>query len=182
MTALPTTKKRDPAPRRASGYLLGGLAIVVLVALVWALLAGRGFEPGEKMEAEGIKDVAVSEEDTLYPPSDVLRFSEAPAEIYVYVAVDGLPSGTKLTARVDRAGRESVLGRLFSSAADIEVVDGQEDQLSPASRGVAGVVKFAVRTRSGESLPAGNYTVIIRRAGANVQDSEVARKLFVVRG
>ena len=182
MTPLPKTTKRDPAGTRSSGYLTVALVVVGLALLAWTFGAGGGFEPGEKMEAEGIKDIAVSEEDTLYPPSDVLRFSEAPAVVYVYVAVEGLPSGTDLDASVERTGRESVLGWLFSGAGDIEVVDEQEDQLTPAEKGVAGVIKFALRTRSGESLPAGNYTVVIRRSGPDVENSEVARKLFVVRG
>lgn len=134
------------------------------------------------MKAGGVKDVAVSEEDTLYPPSDVLRFSEAPAVVYVYVAVEGLPSGTDLDASVERSGRESVLGWLFSGAQDIEVVDEQEDQLTPAGTGVAGVIKFALKTRSGESLPAGNYTVVIQRSRSDVENSEVAIKRFIVRG
>lgn len=181
MTPLPTTTKRDPERRRVSGYLTGALVVAGLAALVWIFGAGGGFEPGEALEAEGVKDVAVSEEDTLYPPSDVLRFSEPPAVVYVYVAVEGLPAGTDLDASVERSGRESVLGWLFSGTGDIEVVDEQEDQLAPAEKGVAGVIKFALRTRSGESLPAGNYTVVIRRSGSDVQNSEIARKLFVVR-
>lgn len=182
MTSLPTTTKRDPDRQRVSAYLIGALVAVGLAVLVWVFGAGVGFEPGEVMEAEGIKDVAVSEEDTLYPPSDVLRFSEAPAVVYVYVAVEGLPSGTDLDASVERSGRESLLGWLFSGAGDIEVLDEQEDQLRPAEKGVAGVIKFALRTRSGESLPAGNYTVVIRRTGSDVENSEAARKLFIIRG
>lgn len=183
MTSLPTTTKRDdPERKRVSGYLTGAVVVVGLAVLVWVFSAGTGFEPGEMLEAEGVKDVAVSEEDTLYPPSDVLRFSEAPAVVYVYVAVEGWPSGTNLDASVKRSGRESVLGWLFSGAGDIEVVDEQEDQLTPAEKGVAGVIKFALRTRSGESLPAGNYTIVIRRSGTDVENSEVARKLFVIRG
>lgn len=181
MTPLPKTAKRDTERRRASGYLTGALVVAGLALLLW-VFGGGDFEPGEQMEIEGVKDVAVSEEDTLYPPSDVLRFSEAPAVVYVYVAVEGLPSGTDLDATVERSERDSVLGWLFSGAGDIEVVDEQEDQLTPAEKGVAGVIKFALRTRSGESLPAGNYTVVIQRSGSDVESSEVARKLFVVRG
>lgn len=180
MTPLPTTTKRGPERRRVSGYLTGALVVAGLAVLVWAF-GGAGFEPGEQMKAEGVKDVAVSEKDTLYPPSDVLRFSEAPAVVYVYVAVDGLPSGTDLDASVQRSGRESVLGWLFSDAGDIDVVDEQEDQLTPSEKGVAGVIKFALKTRSGESLPGGNYTVVIRRSGSDVENNEVARKLFIVR-
>lgn len=181
MTPLPTTTKEDSERRRVSRYVTGALVVAGIAVLVWAFGGGR-FEPGEEMKAEGVKDVAVSEEDTLYPPSDVLRFSEAPAVVYVYVAVEGLPSGTDLDASVERSGRESVLGWLFSGAGDIEVVDEQEDQLTPSEKGVAGVIKFALRTRSGESLPAGNYTVVIRRTGSDVENSEAARKLFIIRG
>ncbi len=180
MTPLPTTKQASSESRRVSWFLTGALVLAGLAVLVWAF-GGGSFEPGENMKAKGVKDVAVSEEDTLYPPSDVLRFSEAPAVVYVYVAVEGLPSGVELEASVQRSGRESVLGWLFSGAGDIEVVDEQEDQLTPAETGVAGVIKFALRTRSGESLPAGNYTVVIRRSGADVNKNEVARKLFIIR-
>jgi hypothetical protein len=59
----------------------------------------------------------------------------------------------------------------------LEVSDGQEEHLGPSAGGVAGVVKFAVRTESGDPLPAGNYTVSIYSGG-----DVAAKKYFVVSG
>lgn len=160
------------------------LVLAVLALSLWFLWPGRGFEPGEKLTAPGVKDIAVSEKDTLYPPSDVLRFGERPQTVHVYVAVDGLNSGTKLSARVERSGRGSLLSRIFSGTdTGLEAVDENEEQLNPSGNGVSGVVKFIVRTKSGEPVPPGDYTVIIYRSGSNLESKEeAARKLFIVRG
>lgn len=180
MTPLPSTAKGRERPRdpRIVPALLG---VAALVLLLWVIFGGRDFEPGEEVNAPGIKDIAVSEEDTLYPPSDVLRFGESPRVVYVYVAVEGLPAGTDLEARVERSGWESLLSRVFAGSGGLEAVDEQEEQLGPSGDGVSGVVKFAVGTKSGEPVPPGDYTVSIHRAGGDVENGEVARKLFVVR-
>ncbi len=184
MNYLPSTTSKPAARWRWPIYSIFVLVLVGLALLLWFLLFGRGFQPGEKLTAPGVKDIAVSEKDTLYPPSDVLRFGERPRAVHVYVAVDGLNSGTKLSARVERSGQGSLLSRLFSGAgAGIEAVDENEEQLNPSGGGVSGVVKFIVRTKSGEPVPPGDYTVIIYRSGSNVESKEeAARKLFVVRG
>jgi hypothetical protein len=179
VTLLPNTTKEK---ERGSRLMPAVLGVAALALLLWVVFGGRGFEPGEEVGARGIKDIAVSEEDTLYPPSDVLRFGERPGVIYVYVTAEGLPAGTDLEARVERSGWESLLSRLLSGSGPLEVVDEQEEQLGPSEGGVSGVVKFALGTESGEPVPPGNYTVSIHRTGNNVEDEDAAaRKTFVVR-
>jgi hypothetical protein len=49
--------------------------------------------------------------------------------------------------------------------------------------GVSGVLKFAVRSRSGGRLPSGNYTVeVYNDVGGPESGGAVARKYFVVGG
>ncbi len=181
---LPSTTHKRASRGSWRMYSILVLILAGLALLIWLLSIGLKFEPGEKLAAQGVRDIAVSERDTLYPSSDVLRFAERPQAVHVYVAVDGLNSGTKLSARVERSGRGSLLSRLFSGAgAALEAVDENEEQLSPSSGGVSGVAKFIVRTKSGEPVPPGDYTVIIYRSDANAEgEEEAARKLFVVRG
>jgi hypothetical protein len=172
-----TASKRDaPEHRRWPVLLIVGM---LLALALWAIGGSWFFEPGEELGASQVKDIAVSEEDTLYPPSDVVRFGERPGAVYVYLAVEGLRSGTELEARVERSGRGSLLSRLVSGREEIEVRDGQEEQLSPSEGGVAGVVKFELRAGSGGRLPAGGYTVEVYEAG---EETPVAAKRFVVRG
>lgn len=184
MKSFPSTSKGPKAEerRRDPRLVPAALGVAALAIFLWVAFGGRGFEPGEEMNSPGIKDIAVSEEDTLYPPSDVLRFGTRPGVVYVYVAVEGLPEGTDLEARVERSGWESVLSRVFAGSGELEAVDEQEEQLGPSEGGVSGVVKFAVETASGEPVPPGDYTVIIHRAGGDVERGEVAaRKQFAVR-
>lgn len=181
MNRLPSTAK-DGKRGRDPRILPAVLGLAALALMAWVLFGGRGFEPGEEVSAPGIKDVAVSEEDTLYPPSDVLRFGERPGVIYVYVAVERLPAGTDLEARVERSGWESLLSRLLAGSGELRAVDEREEQLGPSGDGVSGVIKFSLETDSGEPVAPGNYTVSIHRAGGDVEDSEAAaRKSFVVR-
>lgn len=184
MTPLPSTAKgtKGRERRRDPRLVPAALAVAALALVVWVIFGGRGFEPGEELNAPGIKDIAVSEEDTLYPPSDVLRFGTRPRVVYVYVAVEGLPAGTDLGARVERSGWESVLSRLFAGSGRLMAVDEREEQLAPSGEGVSGVVKFSVETESGGLVPPGDYTVSIHRVGGDVEGGEAAaRKLFVVR-
>lgn len=183
MMPLPSTAKGSKGRERRDPRLVPAvLAVAALALLGWVIFGGRDFEPGEEVNAPGIKDIAVSEEDTLYPPSDVLRFGSSPRVVYVYVAVEGLPADTDLEARVERSGWESVLSRAFAGGGGLKAVDEQEEQLGSSGDGVSGVVKFAVETKSGEPVPPGDYTVIIQRAGGDVESTEAAaRKLFVVR-
>jgi hypothetical protein len=176
---LPDTSTKK-AHRRWPGYALVGIALAGLLLAAVALLQDRGFAPGEQLYAPELEDVAVSAEDTSYPPSDVLRFDRRPAVVYVYLAVEDLSRESDLEARVERSERQSALSWLLDEGGGIEVLDGQEERLGPSGGGVAGVVKFAVREESGEPLPAGNYTVSIY-AGTDGREL-AATKYFVIQG
>jgi hypothetical protein len=176
---LPETATRK-VDRRWPRY---ALAVMGLAALLFvALLRGGTFSPGEELQAPGFEDVAVSTEDALYPSSDVLRFDDRPEVVYVYLAVEDLPAGSNLEARVERSGRRSALSWLLAGGDNLEVSDEQVEHLGPSGDGVSGVVQFAVRAESGEPLPAGNYTVSIYAASEEKgTGGAAARKYFVIR-
>ena len=169
------TKKVD---RRWPGYALAAMGLAALLLVVAALVRGEGFTPGEELYAPGFEDVAVSTEDTSYPPSDVLRFDSRPEVVYVYLAVEDLPRARELEARVERSGRRSALSWLLGRGDGLEVSDGQEEHLVLSDGGVSGVVKFVVRAESGGALPAGGYTVSIY-ASEERRDA-AARKYFLI--
>ena len=169
------TKKVD---RRWPGYALTAMGLAALLLVAVALLRGEGFTPGEELYAPGFEDVAVSTEDTSYPPSDVLRFDGRPEVVYVYLAVEDLPKGRDLEARVKRSGRQSGLSWLLAGGDGLEASDGQEERLGPSGGGVSGVVKFAVRAGSGGPLPAGGYTVSIYASEKGTDAA--ARKYFLI--
>jgi hypothetical protein len=175
---LPETATRKKVKRRWPGYALAAMGLAALLLVVAAQVRGEGFSPGERVYAPGFKDVAVSTEDTSYPPSDVLRFENRPEVVYVYLAVEGLPSVKDLEARVERSGRRSALAWLLGKGDGIEVSDGQEEHLVLADGGASGVVKFAVHAESGGRLPAGSYTVSIYTAHGGTDAA--ARKYFVI--
>jgi hypothetical protein len=177
---LPETATRK-VDRRWPWYVLAVMGLAALLLVAAELLRGGGFVPGEELYAQGFEDVAVSTEDTSYPPSDVLRFDDRPEVVYVYLAVEDLPRGRDLEARVQRSGRQSALSWLLAGRDGLEVSDGQEEHLGPSGGGVSGVVKFAVRAESGEPLPAGEYTVSIYAAEEGSKTGNVAaRKYFVI--
>ena len=164
MSVLPETSTKK-ARRRWPGYALAVVGLAALLLAAVALLQDRGFSPGEELYAQELEDVAVSAEDTSYPPSDVLRLDRRPEVVYV-----------------ERSGRQSALSWLLGGGGGIEAVGGQEEQLGPSGGGVAGVVKFAVREESGEPLPAGNYTVSIYAGPEGTEDKDLAAtKYFVIR-
>ena len=172
------TKKVD---RRWPGYALTAMGLAALLLVAVALLRGEGFTPGEELYAPGFEDVAVSTEDTSYPPSDVLRFDGRPEVVYVYLAVEDLPNGRDLEARVERSGRQSGLSWLLAGGDGLEASDGQEERLGPSGGGVSGVVKFAVHAESGEPLPGGDYTVSIYASDEGTRAGvAAARKYFVI--
>lgn len=177
MSRMPSTGSGKKTRERTACMVLAPLLAGVLL-LTWVLFGGRSFETTEELNAPGIKDIAVSDEDTAYPSSDVLRFSEPPGVVYVYVSVERFPADKDLNAHVERSARGSLLTRLLFTRATIKVVDDREDQLAPSEGGVSGVLKFAVRTESGEPLPAGNYDVALYLSGGNGEPA--ARKSFVV--
>jgi hypothetical protein len=174
---LPETATRK-VDRRWPGYALAAMGLAALLLVAASFLRGEGFTPGEELYAPGFEDIAVSAVDTSYPPSDVLRFDGGPEAVYVYLAIEDLPRGRDLEARVERSGRQSALSRLLAGGDGLEVSDGQEEHLGPSGGGVTGVVKFAVRAESGEPLPPGDYTVSIY-ASEGTGDA-AARKYFVI--
>jgi hypothetical protein len=178
MRVLPETATRKKVDRRWPGYVLAVLGLAALVLVAVMLLREESFSPGEALYAPGFEGVAVSTRDTSYPASDVLRFDGRPEVVYVYLVVEDLPSGRNLEARVERSGQQSVLAWLLAGEDSLVVSDGREEHLRPSGAGVSGVVQFAVRTGSGEPLPAGNYTVSIY--GTEGIDA-AARKYFVIR-
>lgn len=174
---LPETATRK-VDRRWPAYALAAIGLAALLLVVAALVRGEGFTPGERLYASGFEDVAVSAENTSYPPSDVLRFDGRPETVYVYLAVDDLRRVGDMEARVERSGRRSALSWLLGGGDGLEVSDGQEEHLVRAGDGVSGVVKFAVRAESGEPLPAGGYAVSIY---ASEEETEAAaRKYFLI--
>ena len=153
--------------------------MVLVVAVVLSLAPGE-FSPGEELISPGAQDIAASLEDTTYPSSDRLRFEEGPEVLYVYLRVEDLATDGDLEARVERASKISVLGRFFSGG-DLRVVDEDEERLGVSGGGVSGVIKFAVRPKSGEHLRSGNYTVVVYTASSGAGESSVvAREYFVV--
>jgi hypothetical protein len=150
-----------------------------LLAVAVSLWPGN-FSPGEELISPGAKDIAVSQEDTMYPTSDRLRFDGRPEAVYVYLRVEDLAAYHDLEARVGRATRASVLGRLLGGGGLVVSNEGEE-RLSVYYGGASGVVKFAVRPASGGRLPSGDYTVAVYATpGGAGENSVVARKYFVI--
>jgi len=176
--ALPETATRKKGDRRWPGYVLAVIGLAALLLVAVAPLRDENFSPGEELYAPGFEDVAVSAEDTSYPASDVLRFDRRPEVVYVYLVVEDLPSGTHLEARIERSGQQSALYWLLAGGDRLAVSDGRRELLRPSGGGVSGIVKFAIRTESGDPLPAGDYTVSIHKTAGG----DAARKYFVIRG
>ena len=180
MSVLPNTTTRG-ADRRWPLYVLVAVALVGLALGVEAFLRAENFLPGEEISAPGIRDVVVSPENSLYPPPDTANFEEPPETIFVYLSVEELPSVEEMEARVERTGSGSVFSLLLDLGASIKVLDEQEDQLSTGENGATGIMKFALKTTSGEPVPPGNYTVEIHGPrAAGEEEAAAARKLFVI--
>jgi hypothetical protein len=128
----------------------------------------------------GAKDIAVSQEDKVYPTSDRLRFGGGAEVVYVYLRVEDFATYEDLEARVGRTSRVSALGRLFGGRGELVVSKEGEERLSVTYGRASGVVKFAVRPGSGRRLPAGDYTVAVYAVSGGGENSVVARKYFVV--
>ena len=183
MTVLPNTSTKG-ARRRWPLYALAVVALAALALGVEAFLRAENFSPGKEIVSPGIRDIAASTEDGLYPPPDTNRFEERPEIVFVYLSVEGLPSEEDMEAHVERVGSGSVFSLLFGRGTELEATDEQEDHLRKGENGATGVVKFALKTRSGEPVPPGNYTVdIYGPGGTSGEDRAVAaRKFFVVEG
>jgi len=153
---------------------------VLLLAAVLSVWQGD-FSPGEELISPGAKDIAVSQEDKMYPTSDRLRFDGGPEVVYVYLRVEDFATYEDLEARVGRTARVSALGLLLGGGDELVVSKEGEERLSVTYGGASGVVKFAVRSGSGGRLPSGNYTVAVyAAAGGAGENGVVARKYFVV--
>ena len=151
-----------------------------MLAAVVSLWPGN-FSPGEELISPGARDIAVSQEDKVYPASDRLRFGGGAEVVYVYLRVEDFAAYEDLEARVGRTSRVSALARLFGGGGELVVSKEGEERLSVTYGGASGVVKFAVRPGSGGRLPSGNYTVeVYATAGGAGAKSVVARKYFVV--
>ena len=152
------------------------ILLLVAVVFVWP----GDFSPGEELISPGAKDIAVSQEDKVYPTSDRLRFDGGPEVVYVYLRVEDFATYEDLEARVGRTSRVSALGRLLGGGGLVVSNEG-EDRLALSYSGASGVVKFAVRPGSGRRLPSGNYIVAVYAAsGGAGENSVVARKYFEV--
>jgi len=163
--------------------VLAAVCFGVLLLAAGAFFWPGNFSPGEELISPGAEDIAVSQEDTMYPTSDRLRFDGDPEVVYVYLRVENLTTYGDLEARVGRTSRVSVLGRLLDGGGELVVLRKGEERLGVTYGGASGVVKFAVRPRSGGQLPSGNYTVAVYAAsGGAGESSVVARKYFVVGG
>ncbi|MDQ3864958.1 MAG: hypothetical protein M3317_15940 [Actinomycetota bacterium] len=157
--------------------LVAVCTLVVLFSAVVSLRERGDFSPGEELVSPGVKDIAVSQEDTMYPTADTLRFDGGAEAVYVYLRIENFAPYGDLEARVGRTSKTSALGRLLGGDGGLVVVDEGEDRLAVTDGRATGVVKFAVRPASGGRLPAGNYTVTVYAAREN---SVLARKYFVV--
>lgn len=175
MSVLPNTTTKGAY--RWPLYVLVAVVLVALALIIEAFLREETFAPGEEISASGIRDVVVSEENSLYPPPDTSNFQRPPETIFVYLSVQDLPGGEDMEARVERAWSGSVLSLLFGGEPELEAVDEQEDQLSAGENGSTGILKFAFRTSSGEPVPPGNYTLDISGSG---EGAVAAKKSFVV--
>jgi hypothetical protein len=151
----------------------------LFLAAVTLFSAQTNFSPGEKLVAPGVEDVAVSlQAAATYPESDAVRLDRGPEVIYVYLQVEELATDGGLEARVERWNRTPALTRLFGDGG-LRVLDEEEDRLGASDGRVSGVVRFAVRARSGGALPAGDYTVAVSAVGRGAR-VPLAEKYFVI--
>jgi hypothetical protein len=180
---LPSTTTKG-AERRWPVFVLVAVVLVALALLVESFLRAESFSPGEELPGSGIQDISVSERDSLYRPPDSGRFRRQPEIIFVYLSVNDVPGVEDMTAQVERSGSTSVFSLLFGRGPTLEAVDEQEDQLSTVEGGASGIVKFALKTRSGEPVPPGNYTLQVRGSPGKGSDEGpvLARKFFIVEG
>lgn len=179
---MPDTTTDKRGERRRPGPLLAAAcsAALLLLAAVTLLSGHRDFSPGEELVSAGVEDVAVSPvATTSYPESDAPRLDRGPEVVYVYLRVEDLAARGELEARVERWSRTPALARLFSGGGGLRVLDEEEDRLGVSGGRVSGVVRFAVRSESGEALPAGDYAVEVFDAGRDAR-VPLAKKYFVI--
>ncbi len=179
MSVLPNTTTKG-ADRRWPLYALLAVVLLGLALSVEAFLRAEGFSPRDEILSSAVLDLVVSEEDSLYPPPDINRFEAPPETIFVYLSVEGLPSGEDIEAQVQRTESVSFYALFIGGESDLEILDEQEDLLSTGENGARGIMKFALKTRSGEPIPPGNYTLDIYAPGATGEGEVAAHKSFVV--
>lgn len=179
MRSLPETAHHR-SPRQRTYWpmvaLVGILAVVLAAGVISLFRGGGGFETGESVTSTGVQDIVVSGEDSLYPPPDVDTFSVSPEVLRVYLIVEGM-SDERLEASVVRADRATVLSWLFASDEELKVGGEAEERLVRDDGTVSGMIKFSVRSASGEPVSPGDYTVSVSQAG---DESPIATKSFVV--
>ncbi len=179
MSKLPdtTTPKRI---RRTPNPAMVLVSTVVLAAVLFvALISGRDdFAPREEIYVPEIEDIAAGTGDAPFPRRDASRFDAGTEVVRVYVRVEDLAPGRRMTAVVERSARSSVVFRFLGRG--VRAVGGGEERLSVSENGSSGVVAFDVR--AGGALPAGRYTVEVRATGGNRggADAVLARKYFLV--
>ena len=149
-------------------------ALLVAGVLVATQASGDDFVPGEEILSPAVPDIAAGTGEELFPRRDASRFEGGTEVVRIYLRVEDLPPGRKMTARVQRSARSSLFS--WFSGGGIRAEGGGEERLSVSENGVSGIVSFAVRAEG--ALPAGAYSVEVRSAGR--ESSILARKYFVV--
>ena len=178
---LPDTASSKEVVRRWPVFVLAGLGVLALALLVVSLSRSWGFSQGEELNGDVLEGIVVSAEDGPYLPLDVERFGRRPEAVYVYVVMRRMPPGGRLEVRVERENVVSVLSRLISGGEEAVVLERLG--VGPGPGQDLDVVRFALRERSGETVPPGNYTVsVYRESGGAGTEEPMGRKFFVVRG
>ena len=81
------------------------------------------------MISPGVKDIAVSQEDKVYPTSDRLRFDGGPEVVYVYLRVEDFATYEDLEARV---GRTSITVKVVVEAERWGAGQGEQVKVTEA--------------------------------------------------
>lgn len=177
---LPDTASPKEAVRRWLVLVLAGLGVLLVAFFLVSFSQSWSFSPGEELSGDTIEGIVVSAEESPYLPPDVERFGQRPDAVYVYVVVRELSSGGRLRARVERESLVSVLSSV-SSGEEAVVLERLEARPGPGEN--LDVVRFALRGRSGETVPPGNYTVAVyRESGGDGAAERVGRRFFEIRG
>lgn len=175
MSQLPNTRTSKPRGK-PSRWVTVFVFVALLVAGVLAATQAseEDFSPGEEILSPAVADIAAGTGEEPFPRRDESRFDGGTEVVRVYLRVEDLSPGRRMTASVERSARSSLL--FWFSGAKIKADGGGEERLSVSENGVSGVVSFAVRSEG--ALPAGEYSVEVRSAGR--ESSILARKYFVV--
>lgn len=179
MSKLPDTTTPNKTRRTLVPAAMVLVSTVLLAAVLFvALIPGEDFAPGEEIYVPEIEDIAAGTGDAPFPRHDASRFDAGTEVVRVYLRVEDLPRGRRMTAVVERSARSSAVFRFFGRG--VRADGGEEERLSVSENGASGVVAFDVR--AGGALPTGRYTVEVRATGGNGggADAVLARKYFLV--